>query len=86
MASYKVEVNKSASRDIRGIDRKWVPKILLAVEALGTDPRPVGCLKLVGSEYTYRIRVGDYRVIYELHDHMLIILVVRIRHRGDAYR
>jgi mRNA interferase RelE/StbE len=86
MGSYRVEFAKSATKDLRGIDRKWIPKILEAAERLEFDPRPAGCKKLVGSDQTYRIRVGDYRVIYEVVGETLIVLVVRIRHRSGAYR
>ena len=86
MASFQVDVAKSAERDLRKIDRKWIARIYEAIEALEEDPRPSGCKKLVGSEQTYRIRISDYRVIYEIHDENVSVLVVRIRHRRDAYR
>ncbi len=86
MASYRVEISRSAAKDLRGIDRKWIPRLVAAIEALETDPRPVGCKKLVGSEHTYRVRIGNYHVVYDIHDGTLIVLVVRIRHRGDVYR
>ena len=86
MASYRVELVRSAAKDLRGIDRKWIPRIVTAIEALESDPRPAGCKKLVGSDHTYRVRIGDYRVVYDIHDATLIILVVRIRHRRDVYR
>lgn len=86
MACYHVEVSRSAAKDLRGIAKEWIPKIVAVIEALETDARPPGCKKLVGSDHTYRIRMGDYRVVYEVADHTLIVLVVRIRHRRDAYR
>jgi mRNA interferase RelE/StbE len=86
MASYRVEISKSAAKDLRGIDRKWIPRIVATVEMLESDARPSGCKKLVGSDHTYRLRIGDYRVVYDIHDDMLIVLVVRIRHRRDVYR
>ena len=86
MASYRVELARSAAKDLRGIDQKWIPKIVATIEALESDPRPAGCKKLVGSDHTYRVRIGDYRVVYDIHDATLIILVVRIRHRRDVYR
>jgi mRNA interferase RelE/StbE len=86
MASYHVEIARSAVKDLRGIDRSWIPKIMATIESLESDPRPSGCKKLVGSEHTYRIRIGDYRVVYELRDDKLIVLVVRVRHRRDVYR
>jgi mRNA interferase RelE/StbE len=86
MASYRVEIARSASKDLRGIDRKWIPRIVDVIEALESDPRPPGCKKLVGSDHTYRLRVGDYRVVYDIQDDTLVILVVRVRHRRDVYR
>ncbi|TLD71067.1 type II toxin-antitoxin system RelE/ParE family toxin [Phragmitibacter flavus] len=86
MASYRVEVTRSASKDIRGIDKQWIPKIVAAIESLGSNPRPSGCKNLVGSEHTYRVRVGDYRIIYDIQDDVLVVLVVKIRHRKDVYR
>ena len=86
MASYRVEISKSAAKDLRGIDRKWIPRIVATIESLESDARPSGCKKLVGSDHTYRVRIGDYRVVYDIHDDMLIVLVVRIRHRRDVYR
>ena len=86
MASYRVEIARSAAKDLRGIDPKWIPRIVAAIETLESDPRPAGCKKLVGSDHTYRLRIGDYRVVYDIQDDALIILVVRIRHRRDVYR
>lgn len=86
MASYHVEIARSAAKELRGIDRNWIPRIVAAIEALGSDPRPPGCKKLVGSDHTFRLRIGDYRVVYDIQDDKLIILVVRIRHRRDVYR
>ncbi len=86
MASYRVEFARSAIKDLRGIDRHWIPKIVASIEALESDPRPSGCKKLVGSDHTYRLRIGDYRVVYDIQDDILIVLVVRIRHRRDVYR
>ena len=59
---------------------------MAAIEALADEPRPPGVKKLVGSEHIYRIRVGDYRVIYGIDDRALLLLVQRIRHRSDVYR
>lgn len=56
------------------------------IDALATEPRPPGCVKMSGIERTYRIRVGDYRIIYEIRDNVLIVLVLRIGHRREAYR
>jgi len=63
MDSFRIEFAREATKDLRRIDRVWIPKIIAAIEDLAENPRPVGCKKLVGSEHTFRIRVGDYRVI-----------------------
>ena len=86
MASYRIEFTRSASKDLRSIDRQWIRRILEAVEALAGDPRPSGCKKLVGAENSYRIRVGDFRVIYEIQDGLLLVLVVKVGHRRDVCR
>lgn len=86
MDSFRIEFAREATKDLRRIDRVWIPKIITAIEDLAENPRPVGCKKLVGSEHTFRIRVGDYRVIYDIQDNILMVLVVRIRHRRDVYR
>ena len=86
MASYRVEISKSAAKDLRGIDRKWILRIVATIEMLESDARPSGCKKLVGSDHTYRLRIADYRVVYAIHDDTLIVLVVQIRHRRDVYR
>jgi mRNA interferase RelE/StbE len=86
MDSLRIEFARSATKDLRSVDRQWLPKIFLAIESLSNEPRPIGCKKLLGSEHTYRIRIGDYRVIYDIQDHELVVYVVRIRHRRDVYR
>lgn len=85
MDSYRIEFAKSAEKDLRKIDRSMIPRLLAEIESLETNPRPDGVRKLVGSERTYRIRIGQYRVVYEIEDDRLILFVVRIAHRKDAY-
>jgi mRNA interferase RelE/StbE len=86
MDSYRIEFTRSATKDLRAIDRQWIPRIISAVEALADDPMPSGCKKVVGSDYTYRIRVGDYRVVYDVHNAKLAVSIIRVRHRRDVYR
>lgn len=86
MDCYQVELTRSATKDLRAIDRQSIPRIIAAIDALAHDPTPLGSKKLAGSEHTFRIRVGDYRIVYDMHDAQLIILVIRVRHRKDAYR
>ncbi len=85
MGSYTIEFTRSAEKDLRKLDRQIIPRVLSAIEDLQTDPRPVQSRKLVGSDHTHRIRVGDYRVIYNIEDTLLVVSIERIRHRKDAY-
>ncbi len=86
MGIYQIEWKKSALRELKRLDRQVVPRIVAAVESLSTQPLPSGVSKLQGSQRTYRIRVGTYRVIYELYESRLVVELVRARHRKDAYR
>jgi len=86
MGTYQIEWKKSALRDLKRLDRQAVPRIVAAVESLSTQPVPGGVSRLQGSQRTYRIRVGNYRVIYELYESRLVVVVARVRHRKDAYR
>lgn len=86
MASCRVEWKRSAERDLRGIDRKQIPRIVAAVDGLARNPMPVGSRKLTGTEHVHRIRVGDYRVIYEYGATPGIVCIFHVRHRREAYR
>lgn len=86
MDSYRIEWRNSTRRDLRRIAREHVSRIVAAVEDLAYEPRPTGCTKLSGSERAYRIRVGDYRIIYEIFDDAVFVEIVRVAHRRDVYR
>jgi mRNA interferase RelE/StbE len=86
MASFSVQWRSSTRKDIRSLPRQEVARIIAAVTELADDPLPNGSQKLSGSERTYRIRVGDYRVVYEVFSDSHIIEVQRVRHRKDVYR
>ena len=85
MGRYRVLVRKSVSKDLDRITKKDARRIVKAMRALSDDPRPPQSKKLSGEE-KYRLRCGAYRIIYEIQDEQLVICVVRIRHRRDAYR
>ena len=85
MGSYRVSLKKSVEKDFRKIDKTEVPKILGAIEALTEDPFPMGSRKLVGSNFTYRIRVGDYRVVYFVSTQAQEIVIQRVGHRKEVY-
>ncbi len=85
MASYKLVFKKSVAKDLRVIPKTDVGRILNCIESLAHDPRPPGCEKLSGQE-RYRIRQGNYRILYEIRDEELILTVVKVGHRREVYR
>jgi mRNA interferase RelE/StbE len=85
MASYKVEWKRSAVKELRDLPKDIVERILKAVEQLSDNPYPIGVRKLVGSEYTYRIREGNYRVLYTVTASSLLVQIIRVGHRKDVY-
>ena len=85
MARYRLLFKRSVAKDLRAIPKKDVQRILKRIKALADAPRPDRCEKLTDQE-RYRIRQGSYRVIYEVKDDVLIIIVVKIAHRSEAYR
>ncbi len=85
MASYSLSFRSSVARDLRAIPAQDVVRLLARIEALAEDPRPPGCEKLSGLP-RYRVRQGVYRIVYEIQDEVLLVLVVKIGHRKDVYR
>lgn len=85
MASYELVFRKSVAKDLRVFPRQDVKRIMERVRSLSDDPRPVGCEKLSGQE-RYRVRQGVYRIIYEIEDDRLTVLIVKVGHRRDVYR
>ena len=85
MAKYELVVRPSVSKDTKDIPSSDLIKILQKMRALCDDPRPPGSIKLSGMEY-YRVRQGDYRIIYEIEDNRLIVVVVKVGHRRAIYR
>jgi mRNA interferase RelE/StbE len=83
---YEVLLEAHAERDLRRLSAREFRRITAAIRRLGVDPRPAGCRKIVGSESDWRIRVGEYRIIYEIDDRAMAVRVMRVRHRRDAYR
>lgn len=85
MASYRVSLKQSVLKDLRPLPADDRARIMERIGALAQDPRPQGCEKLSALE-RYRIRVGDYRIVYAIEDAELVVWVVRVGHRRDAYR
>jgi len=86
MAPYKLEIKTTARKDLARLQPSTVSRLVEAIEYLADDPHPQGSKKLKGFEYRYRIRVGDYRVIYEIRNAILTVFIIRIGHRKDIYR
>jgi mRNA interferase RelE/StbE len=85
--SYKVTFAKSAIKELQKLPKKAIQKIAPSIDALESDPRPSGCKKMQSVEANlYRIRVGDYRIIYKVEDEIQIVHVRKIGHRRDVYR
>lgn len=82
----RVEVAPTAVRQLRKLDPPARRRVQAAVELLAQEPRPPGATKLVGGDGAWRVRTGDYRIIYELNDGVLLVLVLAIGHRRDVYR
>ncbi|MEM9886509.1 MAG: type II toxin-antitoxin system RelE/ParE family toxin [Bacteroidota bacterium] len=83
--TYEVIIKKKALKEIERLPKVYVSKVRDSIDQLEENPYPSGCRKLVGSENSYRIRVGDYRIIYDVFDAELVVKVVRVRHRKNVY-
>jgi mRNA interferase RelE/StbE len=84
--SHRVEVAPAAVRQLRTLDPVARRRIQAAIELLAEQPRPSGAMKLVGGDGEWRVRTGAYRIVYEIHDEVLLVLVVAVGHRRDIYR
>ena len=83
---YQVVISSSAEKDMDKLPASALKKVGVAIDGLADDPRPSGCIKLKGAyEYLWRIRIGDYRVIYSIADKIEVIDIRRVRHRKDVY-
>ena len=84
--AYRIEVKPQAEKALARIPNPHRRRIAKAIDGLARRPRPVGCTKLAGTEDAYRIRVGDYRIVYEIVDKVLTVYIIRVAHRKDVYR
>ena len=85
MSKYQVFVQPSAQKEIKKLSKSAQTKVLKALVALGENPRPANCKKLVGTD-SWRIRIGEYRIVYWIEDNILSVEVVRVAHRKDVYK
>jgi mRNA interferase RelE/StbE len=84
--SYEVEIAPAAKRQINKLPLDVQQKVVAKLEELAIEPRPDGVTKLEGSDNLYRVRLGKYRIIYEIQDGLLLVTVVKVKHRKDVYR
>jgi len=85
MARFELRIKASVAKDLRGIPKADVKRILSRMESLRDDPRAPGCEKLAGNDQLYRVRQGVYRIVYTIHDARVMVEVVRVGHRGDVH-
>ncbi len=86
MASFKIEVSKSVIKKLKTLPIKDVKKIVSSIQSLAINPYPDGCRKLTGELATYRVRQGNYRIIYEIENGKMRILILKVGHRKDIYK
>jgi mRNA interferase RelE/StbE len=86
MTSYKIEWKQSAKKELKKLDRQIIPRILQTVESLADNPYSSGSKKLIGSNSSYRLRVGYYRIVYNIQSSRLTIEIIKVGHRRDIYR
>ena len=84
--AYRVEIAPAARRQIKKLKKATQKRIIASIEALGGNPRPSGVKEFSAARELYRVREGDYRIIYQVQDEVLLVLVVKIGHRKDVYR
>lgn len=84
--SHRVRLAPAADRQLRTLDAGARARVAAAIDLLAATPRPPGAKKLAGGEGEWRVRTGDYRIVYEIHDQVLTVLVVRVAHRREVHR
>lgn len=84
--THRIEVTPAAARQLRRLDPQARRRVQAAIELLATEPRPASATRLVGGTSAWRVRTGDYRVVYDSQDEVLIVLVIAVGHRRDVYQ
>lgn len=83
---YRVRFSPAAARQLRKLDPEARRRVQAAIELLAANPRPGGAKKLVGGAGEWRVRTGNYRIVYEVHDEVMVVLLLAVGHRRDIYR
>ena len=85
MSRYRVEISRRAVKVLAALPRQEQQRIRAAIDLLAENPRPPRCAKLAGEDRAYRVRVGDFGIVYEIFDERLVVQVIRVGHRRDVY-
>lgn len=83
---HRIEVTPAATRQLKKLDQIVLTKVAAKIDSLADDPRPIGCEKLVGYDGLYRVRVGDYRIVYAVSDEVFLVVVVKVGSRAEIYQ
>jgi mRNA interferase RelE/StbE len=86
VTKYRITFKTSAAKEFRRLPTEIKQRLSLIIDELSQNPRPLGVVKLQGNDNLYRVRIGDYRVVYEIDDSAKLIRITRVRHRKDVYR
>jgi mRNA interferase RelE/StbE len=84
--AHRIELCPAATRQLKKIDRSILPQKAAKIDSLGDNPRPRNCEKLSGYEGLYRVRVGDYRIIYAVEDRLVLVVVLKVGNRAEIYQ
>jgi mRNA interferase RelE/StbE len=84
--AYRIEFTPKADKQFRALEKSTQTRLARQINSLADNPRPHGAKKLAGEEGFYRVRAGDYRVVYQIRDKTLLVLIVRLGHRSEVYR
>jgi mRNA interferase RelE/StbE len=79
--AYRIEIQRSAEKELAVLASTLQARIFKAIDGLAADPRPNGCKKLSGAKNAYRVRVGEYRIVYEIYDGVLVVIIIRVAYR-----
>jgi mRNA interferase RelE/StbE len=84
--AYRIEFTPRADKQFRALDKSTQTRLARRIDSLANNPRPQGVKKLAGGDDLYRMRAGDYRIVYQIRDKSLLVLIVRLGHRSEVYR
>ena len=84
--AYRIVLKATAAQALEGLSHDVTARLERCIDTLASDPRPPGVVKMHGGDNLWRVRVGQHRIVYEIHDQRLLVLILKIGHRKDVYR